>query len=115
MQKNKWMVGLLFIGTLAMADDIVEFHIASGTGSKPWNTQETTVNVKIGQTLRIINDDSVAHTLHTFGKPCPHQPDDSQPGEFYDCEITKTADPRVDLMYDHGFGEKARFFVKATN
>jgi hypothetical protein len=115
MKKIKWLFPLFILGSLTLADDIVEFHIAPGTGSKPWNTPETVVNVKVGQILRVINDDSVVHTLHTFGRPCPHQPDDSQPGEFYDCEIKTAADPRVDLMYDHAFGDKARFYVNATN
>ena len=97
-------------------DEVVEFHIPNGTGNKPWNTLATTVKVKVGQTLRIINDDSVVHRLHTFNnKPCEHQDGESKTGEFYDCVISKTADPRIDLLYDHNFGEKSRFYLQAVH
>lgn len=107
------MLGLLVLASVGRAEDIVEFHIAKGTGQGPWNTRATLVTVKVGQVLRIVNDDDIAHTLHTFGRPCDHQGAESRPGEFYDCEITTTADPDVDLMYDHFFGASSRFYVKA--
>lgn len=98
----------------AMAEDIVEFHIAPGTGSGAWNTRATMVNVKVGQTLRIINDDDIPHLLHTFDRPCAHQGPESLPGQHYDCVISTTANPDIDLLYDHNFGEKSRFWVRAT-
>lgn len=95
--------------------EIVEFHIKKGTGRGPWNTRATMVNVKIGQTLRIINDDDIPHTLHTFNdRPCAHQGPESKTGEFYDCVIATTANPDTDLMYDHFFGVTSRFYVRAT-
>ncbi len=106
---------MLSSASFAMPGALVEFHIAPGTGKGPWNTRETVLQVKVGDTVRIINDDSIPHTLHTFGRPCEHQPDESQPGEFYDCFIATTADPNVDLLYDHVFGPSSRFFLKATN
>jgi len=108
------MLGMFALASVGSAEDIVEFHIAKGTGSGPWNTRATMVTVKVGQVLRVINDDDVEHLLHTFGRPCEHQGPASQPGEFYDCEITTTADPDVDLMYDHNFGAKSRFYVRAV-
>lgn len=97
------------------AGDIVEFHIPLGTKLKPWNTPETVVEVRVGQTLRIVNDDTVVHRLHTNDdRPCLHQPESSRPGEFYDCLIINTADPEVDLMYEHNVGSSARFYVRAT-
>lgn len=94
--------------------DIVEFHIADGTGAAPWNTRATIVKVKVGQTLRIVNDDSVKHRLHTFNnRPCAHQGPDSDPGQFYDCVVATPADPDVDLMYDHNAGAKSRFYLRA--
>lgn len=95
--------------------EVVEFHINRGTGLKPWNTRDTVVNVKVGQTLRIINDDTIVHRLHTNNdRPCLHQPESSRPGDFYDCVIINPADPDVDLMYDHNSGGTGRFFVRAT-
>lgn len=94
--------------------EIVEFHIPQGTRLNPWNTRDTVVNVRIGQTLRIFNDDTIVHRLHTNDdKPCEHQPASSKPGEFYDCVIINAADPDVDLMYDHNSGGTGRFYVRA--
>lgn len=110
------IIGLFLFATLATAgaSERVEFHIAKGTGDASWNSPETTVKLKIGDTLRIVNDDDVVHRLHTFGRPCAHQPADSQPGDFYDCELSTTADPRVDTLYDHNFGVKSRFFLSVS-
>src|SRR4051812_46749055 len=88
---------------------VIDFHIPLGTGSQPWNTPQTAVQARIGDTVRIINDDSIEHRLHTFDRPCPHQGAPSQPGETYECEIATTADPRIDTLYDHAFGIKSRF------
>ena len=95
--------------------NIVEFHIKAGTGKSPWNTAAETVIVKVGQTLRLINDDSVTHRLHTGGSPCPHG-DNFAPGKTYDCVVTKTIDPAKTpgATYDHIAGPKATFFLKAV-
>ena len=59
--------------------------------------------------------DGIKHRLHTFNnRPCEHQGPDSEPGQFYDCVIGTTADPDIDLMYDHDAGARARFHVRAT-
>ncbi len=108
-----FLLMLLSFTFVAVAEDIIEFRIAKGTGSGPWNTRATMVRVKVGQTVRIINDDTITHVLHTFGRPCDHQDGESAPGEFYDCKIVTPADPDVDLMYDHNFGESSRFYLRA--
>ena len=95
------------------AGKVIEFHIRPGTGQGPWNKSSEVVEVKTGQTLRIINDDTTVHRLHTTGgKPCLHAPSDLQKGEFYDCIITDVADPAVDFCYDHNFGESSRFYIQ---
>lgn len=43
----------------------VVFRIAAGTGNNPWNTPENPILIKPGQVLRIYNDDSAQHTIHT--------------------------------------------------
>lgn len=104
------------VGSMVSANDsIVEFHIKPNTGKNAWNTRDSLVEVKVGQTLRIFNDDSVAHYLHTPGEPCPHGANPFKGGEFYDCVVTKVADPDNTILYDHQFGAKARFYVRATN
>ena len=107
------MFTLLF--SLALATEIVTFRIPAGTGQGPWNTEDAVVEVKVGQTLRIINDDDTPHLLHTSGAPCAHGDDEFKKGEHYDCVITKVADPKVDRCWDHNFGPKSRFYVRATN
>ena len=43
----------------------VEFRIKAGTGKGDWNTRATMVTLKVGDTLKFVNDDAVAHALHT--------------------------------------------------
>jgi negative regulator of replication initiation len=52
--------------------NIVEFHIKHGTGNQPWNTAEEIITAKVGNILRIVNDDTVSHRPHTSGVPFPH-------------------------------------------
>jgi hypothetical protein len=104
---------LALFGGLAQAQ-ILDFHIAKGTGNKPWNTPATVVQARVGDTVRIHNDDTISHQLHTFGRPCDHQPEPSAPGEFFDCDIATPVDPRIDTLYDHNAGQTARFYLKAT-
>ena len=97
-----------------LADDIVEFHIPAGTGSSPWNTSDKPVVVHVGQTLRIFNDDSVTHFLHTEGKPCPHGTAPFGPGVTYDCVISVPYDESEQGLYDHNYGPDAQFYVQAN-
>lgn len=115
-----FLAAILAVPSMAMFEDeedageIVEFHIPAGTGLKPWNTPDTEVKVRVGQTLRIFNDDTIVHRLHTNDdRPCEHQPASSRPGESYDCVIINTADPELDLVYDHNSGGKGRFYIRA--
>ncbi len=119
MTRFKYFMVAAFMGaTLAMAEnaEVVEFRIPAGTGKKAWNTRETTVDVKVGQILRIINDDTTKHRLHTNGgKPCAHAPANMAKGDHYDCVVTQVTDPDADLCYNHNVGPSARFYVRATN
>lgn len=98
----------------SVSADIVEFHIPAGTGNGPWNSLRTAVHVVVGQTLRIINDDSVPHRLHTSGAPCPHQPNTSAPGEYFDCVVTRPVEAARGSTYDHIAGTNAKFYVEAV-
>lgn len=92
---------------------IVEFHIKAGTAGGSWNTRDTIVSVRMGDTLRFINDDSIKHRLHTNGAPCPHGPDFG-PGTTFDCLITETFNSLESYpLYDHNFGSTAEFWLKA--
>jgi len=106
---------LLLLAPLFALADVVEFHIPAGTGSKPWNTPDKPVEVKVGQTLRIFNDDSVVHFLHTDGKPCPHGTNPFGPGDHYDCVISLPYDESDQSVYDHNYGPDAQFYIQAND
>jgi hypothetical protein len=91
--------------------EIVEFRIPAGTGRANWNSPETMVSVAMGDTLRIINDDSIVHTLHTNGRPCGHGSDMAAGGGYYDCVITRPFDAEIDgPLYDH-YNSAAKFWL----
>ncbi len=100
-------------GSAETAPAVVEFHILKGTAGGVWNTKETIVKVKIGDTLRLVNDDTVDHRMHTNGAPCDHG-DTFKPGTTYDCKIGKAFDAtKSGPLYDHEYGSKAEFWVLA--
>jgi len=93
----------------------VEFVIPAGTGENSWNSQETMVNVVVGDVLMIRNDDDVTHQLHTFGAPCSHG-SAIEPGETWNCNISRAYNPDSDRpIYDHIVGRSARFWLRATD
>ena len=93
----------------------VIFHIPSGTGRGPWNDGPGRVIATVGDTLRIINDDSVAHRLHTAGRPFPHPEADIVPGGTADFVLQTTFDPSADgPLSDHDQGPEALFFLEVA-
>ncbi len=76
---------------------IKEFRIAAGTGNGAWNTAQKPIVARVGDTVRIFNDDTTTHRLHTNGRPCPHG-NDIQPGQFRDCVIGQQFEGD---LYDH--------------
>lgn len=94
---------------------VVTFRIPAGTGRTAWNNVASTVRVFVGQTLRIVNDDSVNHRLHTGGAPCGHQPSNSVPGASFDCVVIRPLEASAGRTYDHLYGTGARFFVTSID
>jgi negative regulator of replication initiation len=91
---------------------MVEFHIPAGTGTNPWNTREQAVNASVGDTLRIVNDDSVSHRLHTNGAPFPHPAESITPGQSQDFVLQTPFDPGINQpLYDHDSGQTAAFWI----
>jgi hypothetical protein len=110
---RKIIIALFLVSGSALAEQI-DFHIAVGTGDKAWNSAETTVEARIGDVVRIFNDDSVDHQLHTFGAPCGHGPRIA-PGTTWDCQVREAFDPDAEgPVYDHGYGSKAAFWIRAV-
>ncbi len=93
---------------------IVEFRIAAGTGSRPWNSFSNPVRVRVGQILRVHNDDTTAHAIHAGGSPFQHGKR-IDPGSFRDHPVLSPHQP-VDgspQIYDHNNGRGAAFWVVA--
>ena len=88
---------------------VVEFRIKAGTGRGNWNSEAEKVQIKVGQTLKVINDDSVSHQLHTNGTPCPHG-DPIVPGASANCKISSAYSGR-DLRDHVTYGA---FYLEAT-
>jgi predicted CopG family antitoxin len=89
----------------------IEFRMRAGTGSSAWNNQAETVVGVVGQTLRVYNDDTVPHRLHTNGVPFPHAATDIAPNSFQDFML-QAPSPAANLIYDHNFGQNARFWLE---
>lgn len=104
---------LQLISYLKSSTRVVEFRIKAGTGLKAWNEVTDPVRVKVGDILRLVNDDDISHLLHTSGSPCPHGKHPMKPGESYDCFVSTPHDARRGDIYDHDGGPDAPFFVQA--
>lgn len=99
---------------LTVVDDgIAEFTIPAGTGAGSWNTSENPVTAEVGDTLRLINGDSVPHRLHTDGQPFPHPAVDLGPGGDEEYVVGEGfAGPS---LYCHVHGSTAKFYFTVTN
>jgi hypothetical protein len=92
---------------------LVEFRIPAGTAGRAWNTADTSVVAMVGDTLRIVNADAVAHRLHTTGVPFPHPEGDILPGQSTDFLLAAAFDPPgTSALQDHAVGPDARFFLR---
>ena len=94
------------------AGAIIEFHIPVGTSSGPWNTQASPVRAHVGDVLRVINQDTDPHQLHSSGPPMPHWPTPLLPGQAVDHVLSAPYDDVKDPpLYDHLYGMQARFWL----
>lgn len=94
---------------------IVEFHIKQGTGNKSWNSPDEIVTAKVGHILRIVNEDTVSHRLHTSGSPFPHPGGEIPPGGQAEYVLHTPFPPApgmLEPLYDHAFGETAQFWIR---
>jgi negative regulator of replication initiation len=97
------------------AKNIVIFHIKQGTGNQPWNTAGEIITAKVGNILRIVNDDTVAHRPHTSGVPFPHPAADIPPGGQADylLQASFPSSPgAMEALYDHASGPAAQFWIR---
>jgi hypothetical protein len=88
------------------------FRIPPGTGHGPWNTAAHGVTAHVGDVLRIVNDDTVPHRLHTDGAPFPHPAVDIPPSQSADYVLQATFQPGDGhVLYDHNSGQAASFWL----
>lgn len=100
-------------GEVPPTPHIVEFRIVDGTANNPWNTSTQPVLAAVGDTLRVVNHDSVSHQLHTSGVPFPHPMSAIAPGESADYVLVAPFDPAANqFLYDHLQGPSAQFWLK---
>lgn len=90
----------------------VVFRIPNGTGTMAWNSSSSPVLLFVGQTLRVCNDDTVNHQLHTDGQPCASQGTAMAKGQFYDCAIANTT---ISGLYDNIAGANAAFYLRTLD
>jgi SeqA protein N-terminal domain len=96
----------------APAPATVEFHLRRSGGSI-WNDGSSMVMAKVGDTLRIVNDDTKAHRLHTTGRPFPHPASDILPGETADFVLRTTYNPSAEgPIPDHLEGTQAVLWIR---
>jgi len=91
---------------------VVEFHIPRGVAAGPWNTREQMIQARVGDTLRLVNDDTVPRRLHTSGSPFPHPDADIMPGQAEDLVLLTPFDPGINQpLHDHVHGLAAQFWI----
>lgn len=98
-------------GTSTAPDGTVEFRIAAGTGNKAWNSPNAPLKLKVGQKLKIINDDSTAHWLHTDGAPCDHGNSMPAGGGSYTCVLSRTFSGE---LHDHLYDSSGFFYIEVS-
>ena len=92
------------------------FRVPAGTGTQPWNSSSTPIEVYVGQTLTITNDDTIAHQMHTGGNPCAHGSSFAA-GASTTCVISSAVNTvtGTNSVYDHIVGSSARIYIVAHN
>ena len=70
------------------------------------------IEAVVSNTLRIFNDDSVPHRLHTAGIPFPHPNADIAPGQSAAFVLQAPFDATVsEPLHDHAGGPTAQFWI----
>ena len=92
---------------------VVVFHIPLGGSTTSWNTPANPVLAKVGDTLRLVNDDLVMHQLHTNGQPFGHPSMGIAPGQWADYVLLSTFSPPA-FLYSHLYGPSIQFFIQVV-
>jgi hypothetical protein len=96
--------------------ETIVFRIPALTGPRAWNIRERMLVARKGDTLQIINDDTVPHQLHTSGGPFPHSGTAIRPGLGEEFLLETTYDPvQQGPLYDHLYGQQAEFWLRVVD
>lgn len=91
---------------------LVVFKIPAGTGAGDWNTKATTVTAEVGDTLRIVNKDVMAHEPHTDGTPFEHPSASIAPRGSADYVLETSYDSKAGhTLYCHIHGPSSHFWL----
>lgn len=92
---------------------LVVFKIPAGTMSGDWNTSDERLVAEVGDTLRIVNDDSVHHRPHTEGAPFPNPDLAIAPGSSADYELVDpfSSDGEDGPLYCAIHGPTSEFWI----
>lgn len=92
---------------------LVVFEIPAGTMSGDWNTSEDRVVAEVGDTLRLVNGDSVHHQPHTGGTPFPNPSVPVAPGSSADYELVDpfSSDGEDGPLYCAIHGPTSQFWI----
>lgn len=98
--------------TVTVVDEaLIVFTIPPGTGAGSWNTSATPVVGKVGDTLRLVNGDSMPHRLHTDGDPFGHPAASVGPGQVADYVLNSSF---TGALYCHDHGMNSKFWITVT-
>ena len=111
--KSLAVAALVVLGSASYAATVT-FTINPGTHENAWNTPEAPIQLKVGDTFHIVNNDDVEHAIHTGGTPFSHT-GFIKPGQSYDAKVTGTWDfVKQHVLYDHFYQEKGFVYLNVT-
>lgn len=98
--------------------NIVTFAIPLGQAAAPWGSAANPIRGRVGQTLRITNNDSEVHRIHTGGSPFPHT-NNIAPGATADFPLNSAitnlpTTPSLAQIYEHNKGSSAVIYMVIT-
>lgn len=95
--------------------NLVTYTIVNGHGSAPWGSLSNPIRGVVGQVLRIINNDSSNHQIHTAGNPFNHT-EGIGSNTMMDFTLLRpiTTTSITPSTYEHNFGPSSPIYFAVT-